>query len=286
MRRQLSVFVVAACWAAIVVIAPPMNAQSPSVPSANTSALIDPPQFPVPFGIVRTVNDLTGRSTSAATNMTWHGGPIQHTQKVFTIFWAGPGGSFPIDYQMLNNQFVQDLNGSSYYAIASQYTDGAGPISTTVVYGGTWLDTVNPFPFSTIATPSYTSLLDEVNRAKAANPSWTSDANSYFQVYTPSGYLGGGGYCGFHYWSTLPIGLVLLPWSNSIGSCFPGSPYPNGSFSDAAISVSAHEIMETVTNPQGTGWYYVNGGGEIGDLCAWVFGARAGDGSNLTINGH
>ena len=70
MRRQLSVFVVAACWAAIVVIAPPMNAQSPSVPSANTSALIDPPQFPVPFGIVRTVNDLTGRSTSAATNMT------------------------------------------------------------------------------------------------------------------------------------------------------------------------------------------------------------------------
>src|SRR5262249_4808877 len=67
-------------------------------------------------------------------NMTYHGGTIQHTQKVYTIFWSPAGTSFPTGYQATINQFIQDLNGSSYYAIANQYGDSLGNISPALLY--------------------------------------------------------------------------------------------------------------------------------------------------------
>ena len=233
-----------------------------------------------PAGVVR-MNGEPGPALSGAAigNMTYHGGPVQHIQKIFTIFWI-PGGSFPAGYQSTINQFVQDLNGTPYYAIASQYGDGTGTISPTLVYGGTWLDTTNAFPHTALG---YGDLLAEVNRAKAAN-GWTSDANSYFQVYTPDGITSsaGGGICGLHWFANPAIGQILFPQTG----CFPGTPYPNNSTADAAINVSAHEILETVTDPIGNAWYFSNTAGEIGDLCGWTFGARGVNGANVTLNGH
>ena len=43
---------------------------------------------------------------------------------------------------------------------------------------------------------------------------------------------------------------------------------------DAAISVFAHELAETVTDPQMDGWFYTTDAGdmvETGDQCAWDF---------------
>jgi hypothetical protein len=209
--------------------------------------------------------------------MTYHGGPVQHSQKVFTIFWVPSGFSFPSGYQATINQFVQDLNGSSYYGIASQYNDQVGNINTTVLFGGTWLDTINPFPSSSL---SNSDLFAEVSRAMAAN-GWTSDANSYFQVYVPNGIDEGASFCGYHVTSNPAVGLILFDCGSS-----PSGPYPHTQIIDAAIDVSAHEIMETVTDPQGNAWYNVNGAGEIGDLCVRNYGARASDGSNVSLNGH
>src|SRR5436190_5630351 len=262
---------------------------TPGMPADTTVEL------PPPAGIASTNDDAIGASDvglasdvgfacgryGGCGNMTSHGGPVQHNQKVFTIFWAGNAGyTFPSGYQSTINQFVQDLNGSTYYGIAKQYGDTNGFLSPQLIYGGTWLDTVNAIPFPTSGDPSYAQLLAEVNRAKIANPSWISDQNTYFQVYTPNGFVGSQQYCGFHYFSSLPIGLVLYPWSINGYGCFPGGTYPNGSAIDAAISVSAHEILETATDPTGAGWYYESWDGEIGDLCAWIFGPRASDGSN------
>ena len=215
-------------------------------------------------------------------DMTWHGGPVQHIQKIFTIFWNPTATPFPAGYQATINQFVQDLNGSSYYGIARQYTDTTGPISTTLTFGGTWLDTANPIPHDPLTTAD---VFNEMTRALAAN-GWAADANTYFQVYTPNGYGATTNYCGWHATYSQPFGLVLFPASHPSGTCALTGLVPNGQAVDAAISISAHEIMETVTDPQGTGWFQVDGNGEIGDLCAWQFGARAGDGSNVILNGH
>jgi len=212
--------------------------------------------------------------------MTYHNGPVQHTQKIFTVFWFPTGNTIPAGYQTTINQFVQDLNGTPYYTIASQYSDTTGNIDTAVLYGGTWLDTTNAFPSSTL---SYSDLLAEINRAKVAN-GWTSDANTYFQVYTPTG-IGttlGSNFCGLHWFANPAIGQILFPQSG----CFPGPPYPNNQVVDSAINTSAHEIMETVTDPQGNAWFLGDASGEIGDLCNFNFGSRAIDGSNVTLSGH
>ena len=241
---------------------------------------------PIEVGLVPLREDPTSRAAEGGAtvgNLTYHGGAVQHTQKVFTIFWNPTATPFPAGYQTTINQFVQDLNGSPYYAIASQHGDSTGNISTALSYGGTWLDTTNAIPND---PPNIFDLLDEVNRAKAAN-GWTSDANSYFQVYTPSGYGTTTNYCGFHAAFGGAFGLILFPAVHgSGGTCFPSGPFPNNQIVDAAINVSAHEIMETVTDPFLFGWYYVDWSGEIGDLCNFDFGVRAGDGSNVTLNGH
>src|SRR5206468_2530503 len=104
-------------------------------------------------------------------------------QKIYTIFWSPGGNSFPANYQTTINQFVQDLSGSTFYGIASQYDDWTGVISTSASLGGTWLDTTNPYPHSPLTRDD---ILAEVKRAKSAN-SWANDDNAYFQVFTSSG---------------------------------------------------------------------------------------------------
>jgi hypothetical protein len=244
--------------------APPVDSQPG--PQAGVTRRIDAPAgAPVDSG-------------GAGVDMTYHGGPVQRNQKVFTIFW-NPGAPFPFGYQQTINQFVQDLNGSPYYAIASQYYDQTGNIGTALTFGGTWLDTTTPFPSTALG---FSDLMAEVNRAKAAN-GWISDANSYFQIYTPSGITSSvSGICGLHWFSNPAVGQILFPMSG----CMPGGPYPNDTFADPAINVSAHEILETLTDPFGNAWYFQNVAGEISDLCNFQFGPRAADGSNVTIGGH
>ena len=102
-------------------------------------------------------------------------------------------------------------------------------------------------------------------------------------MYTPSGIVSSrSGICGLHYFSNPPVGQILFPNTG----CFPGAPYPHDAITDAAINTSAHEIMETVTDPFGDAWYCVDVSGEISDLCNFGFGARGADGSNVTLGGH
>ncbi|HEY7171772.1 MAG TPA: hypothetical protein VH417_13065 [Vicinamibacterales bacterium] len=249
---------------------------------ASLSAQQQPASSPVPAGVVRMQGDPSSASIQSGAlvgNLTYHFGPVQHTQKIFTIFWQGGGTPFPSAYQTTINQFVRDLSYTPYYGIASQYNDSAAKINPTLAFGGTWLDTTNPLPSAALASED---LLAEVNRAKAAN-GWTSDANSYFQIYTPAGVASTfSGICGLHYFANPAFGQIIFPQPG----CFPAAPYPNDAVVDAAINISAHEILETVTDPQGNAWFFQNSGGEIGDLCAWMFGTRAGDGSNVIMNGH
>jgi hypothetical protein len=233
--------------------------------------------------------------TCGSGNMTYHGGAVQHNQKVYTIFWSGPGNSFPSGYQAIINQFVQDLNGSSYYAIANQYGDSSGNISPFVNYGGTWSDTTNPTPSSlpTDQAVLNQTLIQEVLRATAAN-SWTIGEDTVFFVYTPSNLTNSAPYCGFHSSVTYPsgnhlaFGFIPFPASNPNGTpCLSYSaPWPNGQIIDDAISVTAHEIVEAATDPFDSGWYLIGVNGEIGDLCAYKPGPRDSTGADLQLNGH
>src|SRR5262245_37935972 len=56
-----------------------------------TAAALKDASAPVRAGIVRMQGDPEGPSVqggAAVGNMTYHGGPVQHIQKIFTIFWG------------------------------------------------------------------------------------------------------------------------------------------------------------------------------------------------------
>jgi hypothetical protein len=111
------------------------------------------------------------------------------------------------------------------------------------------------------------------------------------------------GFCGYHAYAAPPLvadmnyAVVDSPtrWtcSSDAGSNTRSNQTPNGNIdADTEISVTSHEISETITDPTGAGWYDSSGyAGEIGDDCSYVYGdslsfqGSYGSEYNQTING-
>jgi hypothetical protein len=91
--------------------------------------------------------------------------------------------------------------------------------------------------------------------------------------YNPDGKAPGPfGFCGYHSYTTLSDGTIVLytvePYQ-SVSGCSTGA----GTSNDTA-NVLGHEIAETITDPiVGGGWvgeWVLNNGQEVGDECAWT----------------
>ena len=111
-----------------------------------------------------------------------------------------------------------------------------------------------------------------------------------------------GGFCGYHTFTSPPLVANMsfavvdspLGWtcSSDAGSNTGGNQSPNGNIeADTEISITSHEIIETITDPQGNAWYDA-AGYENGDECAYIFGdstsfiGAAGAKHNQVVNGH
>ena len=111
-----------------------------------------------------------------------------------------------------------------------------------------------------------------------------------------------GGFCGYHAFASPPLVANMnfavvdspLGWtcSSDGGSNTGGNQSPNSNIeADTELSITSHEIIETITDPQGTAWFD-SAGFENGDECAYVFGdSTSFIGTGLTkhnqvINGH
>ena len=71
------------------------------------------------------------------------------------------------------------------------------------------------------------------------------------------------------------------------GGCLAQSTGPNLAGADSMLSVLAHELEETATDPQLNAWYSANGK-ENGDKCAWTWGTTYSSGgafANMKIGG-
>jgi hypothetical protein len=82
-------------------------------------------------------------------------------------------------------------------------------------------------------------------------------------------------FCGFHSHATIngkDIKYAYAGRAAGCPACQPSvGPGPNSPLADAAINVIAHEVDETVTDPDLNAWFD-SGGEENADLCAWQFG--------------
>jgi hypothetical protein len=234
----------------------------------------------------------------------YHGGPVMTTNKTYSIFWKPSGYSIAPGYDTTLNQFFGDVAADSgkttnVYSIATQYSG----IQYSSSFGGTWTDT-SAFPAN--GCSPYNGLpvcltdaqiMAEVDNAITAN-GWTRNGSNMFFVFTPQN-VGScfnsnndscayTAYCAYHGTSNSGAIYANQPYAAAAG-CDEGQ-YPNGASNqaDPTINVVSHEHMEAITDPQLNAWYDATGA-EIGDKCAWVFGALQGsNGSeyNQTINGH
>ena len=99
-------------------------------------------------------------------------------------------------------------------------------------------------------------------------------------------------YCAYHGYFTNSSSQTVIysnePYGNTMACQTPSTPSPNGNpVADAATTVATHELTEAITDPLLNAWYDASGN-EIGDLCAYNYGANTWDGAhaNQMWNGH
>ena len=93
---------------------------------------------------------------SSTNDVTYHGGSVMVTSSAYAIYWAPSSHSIPSAYQTLINRWFSDLGGSSLYNIVTQYYEGTPPtyMQNVTGLGGSWVDTVNPYPHAGTGTAS------------------------------------------------------------------------------------------------------------------------------------
>lgn len=266
------------------------------------------------FPTVSAANGLKARVANPPGPLKYNGGQIMPTIQIYNIFWkpltlqSGAAANMSAHYMFVanglatdyaghdissnNTQYYQNISGVTY--VSGLSTPGGGGGS----YGGSYLDT-NAYPASVCsdsATPKNCitdpQLQRELKRVMALN-GWTGGLNKIYMIYTAQGegscftassgaancaYTG---YCAYH--SSMMIGATPVIYANepygSAADCqAAGTPSPTGDVAaDTAMTSASHEISEAITDPLvGTGWTDT-AGYEIGDLCAYVYGANSYD---------
>jgi len=262
-------------------------------------------------------------TAAASSQVTYHGGPVLHSNGVFAIFWVPPGYSLPSGYESTITQYFTDVAHDSFltsnvFGVDTQYYDVTKGekrwISYSVVYRGTNTDT-RAFPKSGCAdyvldtkagTKSKACLTDAQVRAEiksviASHNLPTGIENEYF-VFTPPGVatcksgasetsrncfdpIQQDGYCAYHSHFS-PNGHAVLYDVlpyEDSSSVCWSGQSPNGDVGDSVVNTASHEQSESVTDPLGTGWYD-SSGNEVGDKCHLVFGPALSSTSTGTYN--
>ena len=211
----------------------------------------------------------------------YHGGPVMTGATNIYYIWYGDWTALSASQQMIRD-FGNAIGGSDYFNINTTYSDASNGRPSNVV---------NLYKTEYIDTGSLGTKLTDANVLAVVNKALTSlplDPNGVYFILTDptvtetSGFCTS--YCGWHNVSTIsgiPIkySFVGNPKTQCPTACAPQTVSPNGDpAADGMVSVMAHELEETVSDPQLNAWYDTTGM-ENGDKCAWNFGLT------YTVNG-
>jgi hypothetical protein len=253
----------------------------------------------------------TDIATGAQTAVDYHGGTVMAANvTVHTIFWAPPGYSFTAGYETLVKQFLTDAaaasgSASNVFSVLPQFgqqtgTDTAVPGSYAIAYGATSdsIDDGNPYPSSgRCASPNGvpTCLTDGQLQAEidAVAPAGERGLGNLWFVLLPTdvdeciaaGACGTNTFAGYHEvmdrtGGVTIYGVIIDPIVEGL-SVQGGDPEGNPD-AEATIDTVAHETVEAITDPEGTGWMDPNGF-EVGDKCE--IGPQIGNPLGYAANG-
>ncbi len=218
-----------------------------------------------------------------STTFAYHGGPVMTEPVNLYVIWYGQWPSLSRKKPVVQ-RVLRTLGQSTYFGINTAYTQSNGKHVTHTVHLAA--ETVDAYSSGKVLQDA--SVATIVGRNISSTPSFRTNANtadkngiyiviSSSDVRNTSGFLTT--YCGWH--SSGTMGNIVTKFifagdpSANLIVCAPPtnrdhSPndYPG---MDAAASTIAHEISETVTDPELNAWFDDNHM-ENADLCAWQYG--------------
>jgi hypothetical protein len=129
----------------------------------------------------------------------YHGGPVEHTNKVYAIYWIPAGYTVSTNYVSLINRFFGDVAADSgkttnvYYS-DTQYTDTTGAVQYNSTFAGSVTDT-NPLPASGCTDTATSVCLTDVQiqseiQNVVAAQGWVANPTTEFIMFTAKG-IGG-----------------------------------------------------------------------------------------------
>ena len=294
MRKLICLAVVAAAVLGIG----SARAEGPN-PSANGEAHM--------LGAVLPFDHNAGGGSKGAGQLRYHGGPVMHTNRTYSIYWVPSNLSVGAGYTSTIDQYFNDVAAdsgktSNVYYSDTQYTDGSGSAAYSSSYGGSVVAT-DALPANG-CKDSFTSVCVSDAQIQAelqtviARQHWTAGPSALFFVFTARGVgscLGSScafsQYCAYHSWIGSGSSVILyanMPYADTVPPNCDAGQHPNGNDADATLNVTSHEHNEAITDGQGNAWWDA-AGYENGDKCAWIFGGLSGSSGaqyNQTINGH
>jgi uncharacterized repeat protein (TIGR01451 family) len=336
MKRILSVLgttsLVAGFVSVAVVIAP-----SPS--GAAESAPISPVNGPPGYAMAEPASGTTPHASSPAAKMNASythtpapnpsndlppgNGDVMTSTTIYLDFWLPTGQTYEstaagnTNYENLIAQWAQDLGGSQFHNLLTQYYGNNGTITNNVTFGGSWVDTGTAYPHAGTTGDPLTDddIQAEVTNAVTTN-GWTEDINHIVAVFTATGIQECGsfgectytdpGFCAYHdHFSdngndTVYAYMSYDDFTHLAGkTCVAGTTggdtdpnrnvYPNGDrAADSEISTLSHEVIEAETDPHPNDtWTNSDPNvGEIGDACNFNYAPRDDTGADVYMNGH
>jgi serine protease len=205
--------------------------------------------------------------SAAASNLVYGGGPVEHTPRVYLVFWGSQWDSDSNGVQSYLQNFFSGVGTGSdnWSTIMTQYPDNQGaPSFGSSVLGGTWVDDGS-------SAPSNASASDIAGEAdNGASHFGVSGPDADVFVVSPSGTSPDGfpnsGFCAWHDWSGT-VAYTNMPYVLDAGSSCGANSVQNQL--DGFSIVGGHEYGEAVTDPEPSSGWVASDGEEIGDLCAW-----------------
>jgi hypothetical protein len=216
-----------------------------------------------------------GFRTFSGSGINYHGGPVLlGTTQVYFIWYGAWSGNSATS---ILPDLASNIGGSPYFNINTTYTDGSGHhVSNSVAYAG-----------STTDSYSQGSSLSDAQIQQVVSTAVTSgrlpkDSHGVYFVLTSADVTASSGfctqYCGWHTHGT--IGGTDLRYAfignpdRCPSACEEQTTSPNANAgADGMASVIAHELEESVTDPDLNAWFDRRGQ-ENADKCAWTFGTE------------
>ena len=243
--------------------------------------------------IQRNNKDLLGVVPGIDIPLMYGGGPVERQGSAsYAIFWEPAGSVVSGTYHSLIQRYFQDIGGTPFYGLMSQYDDGNNNfIVNSSALSGTYTDT-RAYPESPLQDADIQAEVTHVMGLTG----WTGGIGRQFFVFTPKGVnscdngsCSFSTYCAYHgFFSSggTDVLYASMPYAGTdLGGC--GTPSsPNGDAdADAEISIISHEHFETVTDPKLDAWTDLLGE-EIGDKCRSEYGTIDAAGANVYLHGH